>query len=130
MQNLNLFWSGLATIASKRFDRDSLSPGEYPIRYRLSASIGSEKIVETLDGSLKVSGNQSVSTSVKPKAEDLVAALLYRMSDRKRKEIISSVLSKGMVTDPASEQHAKSVLAALTTHSTSSKRGSLAFDVS
>lgn len=125
--NRNIFWAGLATIAGKRFERDLLKPGTTPLRYRIS-TIGGEKVTESIAGTLIVAANQSRTVTKKPDEETLLASVLYRLSPRKRQEILE-LLAASLEADAESISLAKQVISSQSVISIQSVRGSLAFSV-
>jgi hypothetical protein len=124
MQNSNLFWAGLATLAAKRFDRDLLVVGTYELAYRISDAA---KNVEKVSGVLTVSPGQVRSSTSKPPLEDLVSALLYRLNAKKRGEVVELIASQGLVADEATKRLARELISLLSVTSTSTVRGSLVF---
>jgi hypothetical protein len=125
MQNANLFWAGLSALASKRFDRDLLVTGQHELAYRIS---GADKRVEKICGVLTVSPNQARTSTTKPRLDDLLAAIFYRLSAKKRAEIVDLIALKGLESDDASNRLASELIMSLSVQSTSLVRGSLAFE--
>lgn len=131
MQTTNLLWGGLAVVAAKRYDRDLLLPGDYPLRFKITGQTGGDKLSETISGSLRVAENQSRSSSKKPDAEALVASLLYQMTPAKRRAAVAAIAEEGIEDpDPDCVITAKHLIQRLTTQNVSTVRGSVAFELS
>lgn len=126
MPNDNLIWAGLHAIAAKRFDRDLLVAGETPMGFRIS-SIGVGPFKTKVAGRLIVSPNQSRTNQIKPKMDELVAAVLYQIAATKRTRACDLLVSEGLESDAVTQALAAQLIQRLTTVATQPIRGSIAF---
>lgn len=127
MKNINLFWAGLSVIAAKRFDRDLLLPGQYPLQFRIACKHSTERATEIVNGELLVAEQQQRTTTAKPSAEELVAAILYQLSPKKRAQVVEVLAARQLQANDECVVAAKQIVASNSSHSISAVRGSLAF---
>lgn len=127
MKNMNLFWAGLSVIAAKRFDRDLLLPGQHPLQFRIACKHLTDRATEVVNGELIVADQQQRTTTAKPSADELVAALLYQLTPKKRQQVVEVLAARQLQANDECVVMAKQIVASNSTHSISNVRGSLAF---
>jgi len=120
--------SAVATFSAKQFDRELIKPGEYPVRFTISGHVGDDKIPQvTTRGRLILSPDQTRSKKSSPKTNEVVAALLYQITESDREDICE-MLADSLESDETCRNLADHLMQQLASSSISRIKGSLSFD--